>query len=84
MRVLLDENLPVELAGDLPGHKAETMSGLGWEGIRNGDLLARAAGRFDALLTMDRNLEFRQPLSRQPFGIVLIRAASNRMVQCAR
>jgi uncharacterized membrane protein (UPF0136 family) len=53
---------------------------LGWEGIRNGELLARAAGRFDALLTMDRNLEFQHPLKQQPFGVVLIRAASNRMM----
>lgn len=80
MRVLLDENLPVELAGDLSGHQAETVSGLGWEGIRNGELLARTAGRFDALLTMDRNLEFQQPLVHQPFGVVLIRSASNRLV----
>lgn len=53
---------------------------MGWEGIRNGELIARTAGRFDALLTMDRNLEFQQPLAGQPFGVVLIRSASNRMV----
>ena len=79
MRVLLDENLPVDLAPALTGRQAETVSALGWTGIKNGELLARAAGRFDAMLTMDRTLEFQQPLAKQPFGVVLIRAASNRM-----
>ena len=80
MRVLLDENLPVDLAPELPAHKVETVTGLGWEGVNNGELLRRAAGQFDALVTMDRNLELQQPLARQPFGVVLVRAASNRML----
>ena len=29
---------------------------------------------------MDRNIEFQQPIDRQPFGVVLIRARSNRML----
>ena len=29
---------------------------------------------------MDRNLEFQQPLAEQPFGVVLVRAPSNRMI----
>lgn len=80
MRVLLDENLPVELATALTGHRVDTVSGLGWEGVTNGELLSRMAGRFDALLTMDTNLEFQQPLTKQRFGTVLIQAVSNRMV----
>jgi predicted nuclease of predicted toxin-antitoxin system len=80
MRVLLDENLPLDLARDLLGHDVQTVVGLGWEGVKNGELLRRAAGHFDVLVTMDRNLEFQQPLARQPFGVVLVKAASNRMV----
>jgi predicted nuclease of predicted toxin-antitoxin system len=80
VRVLLDENLPVELVSGLSGHQVETVTGLGWQGIQNGELLARMAGRFDALVTMDKNLKDQQPLAAQPFGVVLVRAASNRMV----
>ena len=80
MRVLLDENLPVELATGLSGHQVETVTGLGWQGIQNGELLARMVGRFDALVTMDKNLKDQQPLSTQSFGVVLVRAASNRMM----
>ena len=80
MRVLLDENLPIDLARELPPHQADTVTGLGWDGVKNGELLRRAAGVFDALVTMDRNLEFQQPLAKQPFGVVLVHAPSNRMI----
>ena len=80
MRILLDENLPLDLAQEFGAHQAQTVAGLGWTGVKNGELLRRAADQFDALVTMDRNLEFQQPLSRQPFGVVVIHAQSNRMV----
>ncbi len=37
------------------------------------------AGQYDVLVTMDRSIEFQQRISTLPFGIVLIRASSNRM-----
>ncbi|MBI4408963.1 MAG: DUF5615 family PIN-like protein [Gemmatimonadetes bacterium] len=79
MRVLLDENLPIDLAPEIAGHEVDTVLGLGWSGINNGELLRRCAGRFEALVTMDRNLQFQQPISRQPFGVILVRARSNRL-----
>ncbi len=60
MRVLLDENLPVDFAVELVGHQVATVSGEGWQGINNSELLRRAQSRFEILLTMDRNLEFQQ------------------------
>ena len=80
MRVLLDENLPTDLAIKLEGFIAATVTGEGWEGIKNGELLRRIPGRFDALLTMDRNLQHQQNIGRLSFGILLVRAPSNRMV----
>ena len=80
MRVLLDENLPADLASERDGLDAATVVGEGWEGIKNGELLRRIAGRFDALLTMDRNLQHQQDLTRLSFGILPVRAPSNRMV----
>lgn len=55
------------------------MVGRGWAGIKNGDLLRRMSGHYDVLITMDRGIEFQQPISLFPFGIVIVRAASNRM-----
>jgi hypothetical protein len=79
VRVLLDENLPHDLIVELGDHQVVTVQGLGWAGVKNGELLRRAAGSVDALLTMDRKLEFEQDLAAVPFGVVVIRARSNRV-----
>jgi hypothetical protein len=79
MRLLLDEHLPIGLAAELPGHTVDTVSGRGWSGIKNGELLRRMSGQYDVLVTMDRSIEFQQRISTLPLGIVLVRARSNRM-----
>ena len=79
MRVLLDEQLPVDLVAELSGHIADTVAGRGWAGIKNGELLRRMRGHYDVLVTMDRSIEFQQRIRGLPFGIVLVRAPSNRM-----
>jgi hypothetical protein len=79
MRLLLDEHLPIGLSAELRGHAVDTVSGRGWTGIKNGELLRRMTGQYDVLVTMDRSIEFQQRLSTLPFGIVLVRARSNRM-----
>lgn len=79
MRVLLDENLPHDLASDLVSHDVTTVQGLGWAGIKNGELLRQAMGKTDAFLTMDRNIELQQKIDGLSFGIIVIRARSNRV-----
>jgi len=58
VRVLLDKQLPLDLAAMLEGHAATTVTGRGWAGVKNGDLLRRMRGEYDALLTMDQGIEF--------------------------
>jgi len=78
MRILLDENLPVDLSVELTGHDVSTVAGLGWQGVTNGELLRRASGCFDTLITMDRSIgQWKSPV--QTVGIVLVRAQSNKM-----
>lgn len=79
MRILLDENIPVDLATELVGHDVETVVGLGWAGTANGKLLERASGRCDIFVTIDRNIQHQQNVSRFPFGLLVLRAPSNRM-----
>lgn len=80
MRVLPDEQLPVDFTEVLSGHTVDTVVSRGWAGIKNGDLLQRMRDEYDALLTMDRGIEFQQNLSGLPFGVLLLRAPSNRIV----
>jgi hypothetical protein len=42
-------------------------------------LLQRMRGEYDAFITLDRGIEFQQNLSRLPFGVLFVRAPSNRM-----
>ena len=84
MRVLLDEQLPVDLVAALQGHSVDTVAGRDWTGITNGELLRRMAGEYDALVTMDRGIEFQQNLTTVAVGVLLIRAPSNRMVHLPR
>jgi len=54
MRVLLDECVPKRLSTELTAHAVRTVAEMGWSGIKNGQLLQRAAAEFDCFLTVDR------------------------------
>lgn len=79
MRVLLDEQMPTGLVAELTGHEVRTVGQLGWKGLENGQLLARAAGQFDVLISMDKNLPIEQDITQYRVGVVLLRAFSNRI-----
>jgi predicted nuclease of predicted toxin-antitoxin system len=79
MRILLDENFPVDFVKLLQGREIATVHSLGWSGIKNGELLRRAHSVCDVFVTLDRNLEFQQNIKILPFGVVVVRARSNRV-----
>jgi hypothetical protein len=79
VRVLLDENLPHDLIAELTGCDVTTVQRLGWAGVKNGDLLGRAAGLIDVFVTMDRKLEREHDLRVVPFGVLVLLAPSNRV-----
>ena len=78
-KVLLDECIDRRLGRHLPNHDIATVAELGWAGVKNGDLLARAAEQFDCLLTVDQGLPFQHDLSRWDIAVVVVRARSNRL-----
>jgi predicted nuclease of predicted toxin-antitoxin system len=79
MRVLLDECVPRPLRSELTEHEARTVADMGWSGIKNGQLLQKAASAFDCFLTVDRNLQFQQRLDSLPLAVLVIRASDNRL-----
>lgn len=80
MRLLLDECVPRPLLRDLTGHDAHHVVDLGWSSKRNGELLKlMVAERFEALLTVDRNLPFQQNLRASGIAIVIAVARTNRV-----
>jgi predicted nuclease of predicted toxin-antitoxin system len=78
MRVLLDENVDELLKGLFaPEIEVLTVRERGWQGKANGELLRAAEREFNALVTMDRSLEYQQNLRVLDLGIVVLRAHSN-------
>ena len=77
MRVPLDECVPRALRKELAGHEVKTVAEAGWAGIKNGELLKGAAGSFDALLTVDRNLGYQQNFTGVRLAVLLVHCPSN-------
>jgi predicted nuclease of predicted toxin-antitoxin system len=70
VKVLFDQNVPRNLAHYLKAHEVTRSVELGWQGLKNGDLLDVAKGRgFDVMVTADRNLAYQQNLKGQRLAI---------------
>ncbi|MGH8707994.1 MAG: hypothetical protein ACREVD_08050 [Burkholderiales bacterium] len=79
MRILLDESLPLELRSELPGHTVRSVQQQGWSSLKNGELISRSVGQFDAFLTADQNLQYQQNLKTLPIAVVVLVARTNRI-----
>ncbi|MEM6334876.1 MAG: hypothetical protein AAF823_16210 [Planctomycetota bacterium] len=78
MKLLLDECVDQLLRHHLTGHKVETVGFRRWNGVKNGELLGRAAkAGFDALVTTDRRMPSQQNSETLPLSVVVIASASN-------
>ena len=79
MHLLLDECVPTRLRKALPGHQVSTVVLEGWSGVKNGKLLALAAAKFDAFITVDKNLPYQQNTSALPVAVLVLDAISNEL-----
>jgi hypothetical protein len=80
MRLLLDECVPRPLLRDLVAHDVHHVVDMGWSSKRNGELLKLMVGeRFQAFLTVDRNLPFQQNLQASGVAVVVVAARTNRV-----
>ena len=80
MRLLLDECVPRPLKHDLIGHDVRHVVDMGWSSKRNGELLRLiVAERFEALLMVDRNIEFQQNVRAFGIGVMVVIARTNRL-----
>ena len=70
MKILLDECVPWPMHKILRGHSCSTVQGLGWGGIKNGELLKRAEGEFDLFITSDQNIRYQQNLTGRQIAIL--------------
>ena len=80
MQILIDECLDWRLCRVLSGHYCSSVAKMGWSGLSNGALLEKAAEKFDVFLTGDLNLTFQQNLTRFSIAVIVLEAASNRLI----
>jgi hypothetical protein len=81
MRGFLDKPTRLGKRSEISGHDVRYVREVGWSGLKNGELLRRAAASFDVLLTADQNLEHQQNINRLPIAVIVLVARSNRIEQ---
>ena len=69
MRVLLDECCPRPLREVLSA-ECLTVDMAGLKGVENGNLIQAAEGKFDVLITADKNLRYQQNLVARRIAII--------------
>lgn len=79
MRLLLDECVPARLRNALPSHQVSTVQEEGWSGVKNGKLIVLAAVKFDALVTVDKNLPYQQNTTSLPVSVFVLDTPSNEL-----
>lgn len=77
MKILLDEDVPHALRHEFPEHDVRTAQYMGWNGKKNGELLALARDEFDALITLDQNMPEQQNLTEEDVGVLILVAGTD-------
>ena len=75
MKVLLDENIDVRFRKLFKnsGHNVLTIRGIGWNGVKNGELLKLLEKHnFDVLIAVDKNLPYQQNEPKLPVKIIIL------------
>jgi predicted nuclease of predicted toxin-antitoxin system len=77
VKILLDECVDQRFRRELAGHEVATVQELGWAGKKNGELLRLAQDKFEAFITVDRNLYFQQNLPKFSIAVLVLSAKTN-------
>ena len=82
MRIVFDQNVPRALGQFLIGHQVTRSAEMGWQELKNGDLIKAAEEKkFDLLVTCDRNLEYQQKVEGRKIAIVALSTNNWRVIR---
>ena len=82
MKILLDENIPRKLKFNFDRNlfQVSTTQEMGWDGTKNGELLALArTNGFDVFITIDQNLQHQQDVAKLNLTVMVLVAQDNRI-----
>lgn len=72
--------MPRKLRRDLPEFFIRTAQEEGWSAFQNGELLQRAAEKFEVIVTIDQRMRYQQNVPRLGIGAVIIEVRDTRLV----
>jgi hypothetical protein len=81
VKILLDECVPWPLSRHLKSHQCANPHRLGWDGLKNGDLLAEAENKFEAFITSDQSLRYQQNRNGRRLAILELWTNDWRLIQ---
>jgi predicted nuclease of predicted toxin-antitoxin system len=79
VRILLDNCVPVRLAASLKAYNVMTALEMGWDRKPDPVLLELMKGKFDVLITVDRNIAKQNRIEGREFAVIVLRAKSNQI-----
>lgn len=80
IKILIDENIDINLAGYLSDFNIYTVSQMNWRSKKNGELIKLAAdNNFTHLLTIDKNLQHQQNLEKYPINFILLNTPNSKI-----
>lgn len=81
MIILIDENMDEEFPEFIPDHDARHVISVGWQGTKNGVLLAKAAeAGVQVFVTADKNMPYQQSMKGRPFFLIVLDIHPNVLV----
>lgn len=85
MKILLDECITKRLKSYLKEHEVFTVSQQRWTGLKNGQLMAKAANEnFDILLTIDKKIQSQQNTNKYKLIVVILDAPSSKLEEIVK
>lgn len=80
MKILLDECLNWRLKKEFEAHEVFTVQDMGWSGLTNGNLMAKASEHnFKVFVTIDKNLPFQHNIKEYRLAVVVFQTPLNRL-----
>jgi predicted nuclease of predicted toxin-antitoxin system len=83
VKILLDECVPLPLRKLLIGHECSSAQEMGWNSIKNGELLSLAEPQFDLFVTSDQGLAYQLNLRGRRIAILQLSTNNLRLIQAA-
>ncbi len=80
MKILIDENIDVNLKDEFTEFEVDAVRENGWTGIENGELLRLAIiNNYDVFITLDSSLKYQQNLSKFDISIFILKSKDSRL-----